>query len=126
MTTPTIYQIVGGQEPFRRLATAFYEGVADDPVLRPLYPESLEEPKERLALFLIQFFGGPPYYSLQRGHPMLRARHLPFAIGQAERDAWLGHMLAALETAEIPEPALSEMREYFENASQFLINQLPD
>ncbi|MPZ50997.1 MAG: globin [Dehalococcoidia bacterium] len=109
---------------FKRLAEAFYTGVEDDPLLRPLYvEETLEAPAERLGLFLAQFFGGPPQYSLQRGHPMLRARHLPFRIGKPERDAWIVHMLAAIDETGIQEPARSEMREYFERASTFLINQ---
>jgi hemoglobin len=122
-----VYQQVGGEETFARLAQAFYEGVAKDPVLRPLYPEALEAPADRLGMFLAQVFGGPPMYSLARGHPMLRARHLPFAIGKRERDAWLGHMLAAIDTVGIAEPARSEMRDYFDRAATFMINQVdPD
>ena len=118
----SIYEQIGGEETFLRLSRVFYEGVANDPILRPLYPDSLDAPSERLGLFLSQFFGGPPMYSLSRGHPMLRARHLPFAIGQRERDAWFGHMSAALETIGIKEPALSEMRDYFDRAATFMIN----
>src|SRR5262245_48390657 len=121
---PSIYQRLGGQEPFRRIASEFYSRVADDVTLRPLYPEHLEAAEDHLALFLIQFFGGPQNYSMQRGHPMLRARHLPFAIGRRERDAWVKNMLAALEAAEIEEPALTEMQEYFRRAATFLMNQV--
>jgi hemoglobin len=123
MSERSLYEELGGQTIFLRLAAAFYEGVADDPVLRPLYPESLSEPAEHLGMFLAQFFGGPPYYSMSRGHPMLRARHMQFPIGKAERDAWVGHMLHALNVVEVPEPARGEMQEYFERAATFLINR---
>jgi hemoglobin len=96
--------------------------VAGDPALRQMFPEDLREAKENLSLFLQQYFGGPPEYSYRRGHPRLRMRHLPFRIGQAERDAWLGHMLAALDEVAVEEPARSQMRRYFEDAATFLIN----
>ncbi len=123
-TEESIYTRVGGMSTFYQLAQAFYEGVEKDTVLRPLYPESLEEPRLHLALFLAQFFGGPTDYSQRRGHPRLRARHLPFKIGRAERDAWVKHMLAALDTVEMPDSAHAEMKDYFERAATFLINQL--
>jgi hemoglobin len=122
--SPTIYEQVGGHEAFERLVEAFYAAVDQDALLRPLYPASLDEPKEHLALFLTQFFGGPDVYSQRRGHPRLRARHLPFRIGRAERDAWVTHMLAALDKSGIPEPAYTQMRDYFQEAATFLINQL--
>ncbi|HWC29278.1 MAG TPA: globin [Dehalococcoidia bacterium] len=119
-----MYEIIGGHEAFVRLVDNFYARVEHDDVLRPLYPESLDESREHLALFLTQFFGGPDVYSQRRGHPRLRARHLPFRIGRAERDAWVTHMLAALDESEIPEPAYDHMREYFQEAATFMINQL--
>ena len=120
---PTLYDQIGGLDTFRRLVDAFYARVERDSVLRPLYPESLREPRDHLALFLAQYFGGPTTYSEMRGHPRLRARHLRFAIGQRERDAWVRHMTGALYETNVSEPALSEMREYFEQAATFLINQ---
>ncbi len=119
----TIYEAVGGAPTFERLVEAFYSGVAEDPVLRPLYPEDLEGPKRRLTLFLIQYFGGPTTYSDERGHPALRMRHMPFAIGQKERDAWMKHMSAAVQTLDVPELAREQFRGYFEGAATFLINQ---
>jgi hemoglobin len=118
-----IHDLVGGYPTFEKLVDHFYDAVEDDPVLRPLYPQSLEAPRLHLALFLSQFFGGPPEYSERRGHPRLRARHLPFVIGRRERDAWVKHMLAAIEATGIEEPARSHMQQYFENAATFLINQ---
>jgi hemoglobin len=119
----SVYEQIG-EAAIERLIAAFYRRVKTDPVLRPLYPEhDLAGAERRLRLFVIQYFGGPPRYSAERGHPRLRMRHAPYAIGQAERDAWLSAMLAALEEAQIGEPAYSQMRQYFESASTFMINQ---
>ena len=107
---------------FQRLAAAFYARVDADPLLRPMFPGDLRLPAEHLALFLAQRFGGPATYSEQRGHPRLRMRHLPFRIGHAEREAWLGHMLAAMDEIGVAEPARSVMRHYFEESATFLIN----
>ena len=118
----SLYQRVGGLPAFQRLVYAFYRGVEHDPVLRPLYPPSLDESREWLSLFLAQYWGGPPVYSERRGHPRLRMRHMPFRIGQPERDAWLAHMLAAIDEAGIGEPERAEMQRYFDDASTFMIN----
>jgi len=118
----SLYNFVGGIETFRSLVDAFYRGVEQDPVLRPLYPPSLDESREWLSLFLAQYWGGPQVYSQRRGHPRLRMRHMPFVIGQTERDAWLTHMLAAVDEVGIAEPARAEMRRYFDDAATFMIN----
>lgn len=119
----TVFEAVGGAPIFERLVAAFYDGVAQDPVLRPMYPEDLAGPRRHLTLFLIQYFGGPSTYSDERGHPRLRARHLPFAIDQAARDAWLRHMSAAIDGLDLPELARDQLRGYFEGAATFLINR---
>ncbi|MSX94105.1 MAG: globin, partial [Actinobacteria bacterium] len=104
----TVYDAVGGMPFFERLAELFYVGVKGDPVLRPMYPDDdMEGAQRRLALFLAQFWGGPTTYMEERGHPMLRARHMPFPIGEAERDRWLVCIAAAVE--ELTEPG--EIRE---------------
>jgi len=118
-----VYGLVGGEETFRRLAHAFYDRVYADPVLRPMFPDDRAGAEDRLALFLMQYFGGPQTYSQQRGHPRLRMRHIPFAIGQAERDAWLGHMWEAIDAIRIAEPARTAMRDYFEGGATFMINR---
>lgn len=119
----SVYDYLGGDEPFYRLVDAFYQGVETDPLLRPMYPdEDFAGARERLALFLIQYWGGPRHYDAQRGHPRLRMRHFPFPIDASARDAWLSHMRAAVE-ATIPEPARSVMLEYFENTAHFLTNR---
>ena len=93
MVSPDFFARAGGEQTFRLLVDRFYAGVAMDPLLRPLYPEEdLAPAADRLALFLIQYWGGPTTYSQTRGHPRLRMRHAPFVIGAAERDAWLRHM----------------------------------
>ena len=92
----TVYEAVGGDATFERIVALFYAGVERDPLLRPLYPDDLGPAKRHLTLFLIQFFGGHPTYSRLRGHPRLRARHLPFPITRAVRDAWVRNMTAAV------------------------------
>ena len=120
----TFYQAVGGEETFRRLVAHFYQGVAGDPLLPPLYPdEDLASAEERLRLFLIQYWGGPPTYSERRGHPALRMRHARFAIGPAERDAWLRHMHAAIDSLDLPEQLAAPLREYVTMAARALTNQ---
>lgn len=96
----TLFDRVGGEAFFRRLVDAFYDGVENDQVLLPLYPEApdLTGARHRLTGFLVQYWGGPSTYSDERGHPRLRMRHLPFHIGPLERDRWLVHMTAAVET----------------------------
>ena len=97
----SLYERVGGTAFFERLVDAFYEGVATDAVLAPLYPEypDFTGARHRLTLFLVQYWGGPTTYSDERGHPRLRMRHMPFTIGEAERDRWLVHMLHAVDVA---------------------------
>ncbi|MDP9850102.1 globin [Streptosporangium lutulentum] len=119
----SFYDAVGGEEAFRRLVHRFYEGVADDPLLRPLYPEEdLTGAEERLRLFLIQYWGGPNTYSLQRGHPRLRMRHNPFVIGPDERDAWLRHMHDAVASLELPEELEKRLWDYLVYAAQSMMN----
>jgi hemoglobin len=119
----TVYEAAGGAETFERIVARFYQGVAGDPVLRPLYPEDLAPSQRHLTLFLIQYFGGPPTYSEERGHPRLRMRHFPFAIGQHERDAWVKHMNEAIEAEALPEPVRAALADYFDRAATFLINK---
>jgi hemoglobin len=118
----------GAPEAFAALVDRFYEGVTVDPILRPMYPESsdLIEERENLALFLIQYFGGPALYAAKRGHPRLRMRHAPFAIGPAARDAWLTHMNAAINAVPEIAPIADTLRAYFIDAAQFLQNRDTD
>ena len=119
-----VYEAAGGEATFTLLVERFYAGVAGDPVLRVLYPDAdLAGAAERLRLFLVQYWGGPATYSELRGHPRLRMRHAPFAIGPVEREAWLGHMRAAVESIELPRGVREAFLEYFESASLAMINR---
>jgi len=123
MPVANVFDAAGGEATFRRLVQRFYARVAADPILRPVYPEAdLSGATERLTLFLIQYWGGPNTYSRERGHPRLRMRHQPFAIGQRERDAWLGHMKAAVDSLEVSPSVRKALLDYFETASTAMIN----
>jgi hemoglobin len=125
MTEPlSLYERVGGTPFFEALVARFYDGVETDPVLRPVYPEvDLAPARRRLTLFLIQYWGGPTTYDEERGHPRLRMRHAPFAIGPAERDRWLLHMRAAI-TALAPAPEVAaELERYIATAADAMRNR---
>ena len=124
MLNRSVYDLAGGEKTFKLLVERFYARVAEDPVLRSVYPEQdLSGATERLTLFLIQYWGGPATYSERRGHPRLRIRHQPFAIGRLERDAWLSHMTAAVESLELAPAVRKALLDYFETASTAMINQ---
>ncbi|MFC4000265.1 globin [Prauserella oleivorans] len=119
----TFYEAVGGEPTFRKLVARFYAEVADDEVLRPLYPEEdLGPAEDRLRLFLMQYWGGPHTYSDQRGHPRLRMRHAPFKIGPIERDAWLRAMRIAVDESGIEEPYRGQLWQYLEMAAHSMMN----
>jgi len=119
----TFFDAVGGEDTFRRLVRTFYAGVAQDPILRALYPEDdLGPAAERLTLFLIQYWGGPSTYSQERGHPRLRMRHAPFAVNVAARDAWLRHMRIALDDLELPPDQADTLWAYLSGAADALRN----
>lgn len=118
----TLYERVGGDAWFHALVDRFYDAVESDPVLRPLYPDDLGPSRAHLAGFLIQYWGGPATYSLERGHPRLRMRHAPFRIGQAERDAWYRHMEAAVRAGGLAADVEAEVLAYFTRAADHMIN----
>ncbi|ASR35019.1 globin [Prauserella marina] len=119
----SFFEAVGGEPTFRALVGRFYEVVAEDELLRPLYPEAdLGPAEERLRLFLMQYWGGPHTYSDQRGHPRLRMRHAPFKIGLAERDAWLAAMRVAVDESGIEEPYRAQLWQYLEMAAHSMLN----
>ncbi len=117
----SVYDQVGAQF-FVVLVDRFYDAVEHDEVLRPLYPESLEPSRAHLSGFLIQYWGGPGTYSEERGHPRLRLRHAPFAIGRAERDAWWTHMAEAVRSMGAAPEVETAMLEYFDQAATAMIN----
>lgn len=121
----SLYDAVGGMVFFERLGAEFYRRVAADPVLLVLYPEpdDLGPAEERFTLFLAQYWGGPTTYSDQRGHPRLRMRHAPFAIGPIERDHWLAAMAGAID-ALYPEPGIrAALWDYATMAAEAMRNQ---
>jgi len=120
----TLYHRAGGAPFFEALVGSFYAGVATDPVLRAIYPEpDLAAAERRLRLFLIQYWGGPTTYDDERGHPRLRMRHVPFAIGPAERDRWLLHMRAAIAASAPPDDVAAELERYFTMAAEAMRNR---
>ncbi len=122
---PTFYEQVGGHETFVRLVDAFYDGVATDPVLRPMYPEEdLAPAKERLRMFLEQYWGGPTAYGDQRGHPRLRMRHAPFRVNPDARDRWLAHMRVAVESLRLAPLLESMLWDYLERAAWSMVNTM--
>jgi hemoglobin len=126
MAPANMYERLGGMAFFEGLTERFYERVAEDEVLRPLYPQDLEAPRHHLCLFLAQFWGGPRLYDEERGNPRLRARHLPFKIGQQERDHWLAHMSAAVKEAHVGPLEEAQLLGYFDAASTHMINHVEE
>jgi hemoglobin len=120
-----IYKDIGSDKPFFQLVDVFYSQVEIDTILRPLYPADLTLPKKHLALFLIQRMGGPPTYSNERGHPRMRARHLPFKIGHPEKEAWLKNMNVALDSVAEFGQHKQILQTFFDEFATFMINQ-PD
>lgn len=122
----TLYEAVGGMTFFEALVDRFYEGVASDPVLLSIYPEpeDLAPARRRLTLFLAQYWGGPSDYNDERGHPRLRMRHAPFAIGVEERDRWLLHMRAAVASLDPPDDIARALVDYFDMAAEGMRNQM--
>jgi hemoglobin len=123
----TFYDEVGGAPVFRDLVARFYAGVRTDPVLAPLYPQDDWDGAEtRLRTFLEQYWGGPTTYSQERGHPRLRMRHAPFAIGAAERNAWLSHMRTAVDSLGLSPEHEAALWGYLEMAAMSMQNRFAD
>jgi hemoglobin len=122
--TLSLYERAGGTPFFDALVGHFYTGVADDPVLRSIYPDQdLAPARRRLTLFLIQYWGGPTTYGDERGHPRLRMRHAPFAIGPEARDHWLSRMRAAIAEVAPPADVAEELDAYFAMAAEAMRNR---
>jgi hemoglobin len=123
----SFFESVGGSATFEKLVAEFYRGVADDPVLKPMYPEEdLGPAARRLQLFLEQYWGGPGTYSAERGHPRLRMRHMPFKVNPDARDRWLAHMRAAVDTLELPPLAEETLWDYLQRAAFAMVNTFED
>jgi len=123
----TFYDEIGGSPTVRGIVKRFYEGVATDEVLRPLYPEEdLTAAEDRFAMFLEQYWGGPTTYSDRRGHPRLRMRHAPFAVTPAAAERWLVHFREGLDAARLPPEQDAQFWDYVTHAAQFMVNSFDE
>ncbi|EJY55493.1 globin [Alicyclobacillus hesperidum URH17-3-68] len=122
MSALTVYEAIGGEATMRKLVESFYDKVAADTLLRPLFPPTFDDVKERQFWFLTQLFGGPRLYTERRGQPMLRARHLPFPITTRHAQAWLRCMASAMADADIPTPAREAMLQRLTATAYHMVN----
>ena len=121
----TFFDEIGGMPVVERIVARFYEGVADDPILRPMYPEddlADGSAARRLTLFLAQYWGGPTTYSQERGHPRLRMRHAPFAVTPKAREAWLTHFREGLDEVALTSEQDAKFWGYVTYAAEFMLN----
>ncbi|WP_257964900.1 globin [Corynebacterium coyleae] len=125
----TLFDAVGGEPFFIRLVRGFYDQVKEDDLIGPMYPDQdWEGAENRLRWFLVQYWGGPREYQAQRGNPMLRKRHFPFAIGEPEADRWLelmGKSMEQFDDDELPEPYRAQMWNHMQRVAYMMINQGP-
>jgi hemoglobin len=121
-----MYERLGGMAFFESLTERFYQGVAGDEVLRPMYPADLEAPRRHLCLFLAQFWGGPRFYDDERGSPRLRARHMPFKVDADARNRWMAHMSSAVAAANLGPLEEAQLLSYFEASASHMVNTFDD
>src|SRR3954468_10311132 len=122
-----LYEAIGGEPTFRRIVGRFYEEVARDEILRPIYPEDdLGPAEERFRLFLMQYWGGPATYSDLRGHPRLRMRHAPYPVTPKAKDHWLRHFRRALDEVALPPEQDAQFWDYVTHAAQFMVNSFDE
>lgn len=122
MEDEPFYEAVGGHPTFVTLVDRFYAGIAGDDLLRPMYPDDLTGPRDRMTWFLEQYWGGPTTYSQQRGHPALRMRHVQFRLDGAARDHWLAHMRSALDSLGLRADQAAPIWDHLERTADFLRN----
>ena len=123
MTIPgTIYEAVGGQETIDQIANNLYKYVATEPKLMEIFPEDLAESARKQRLFLTQLFGGPQLYLEDRGHPMLRRRHLEFKVTHERKKLWLNCMNKSLEETGVEEPYRSAIFERLSMTAEHMVN----
>lgn len=122
----THYARIGGEEKVRQLVDRFYDLMDEDPDcygIRKLHPQDLSGSRQKLFMFLSGWMGGPPLYVEAYGHPMLRARHLPFPIGASERDQWMSCMLRAMRDLGLDEALQQELAQAFTRTADHMRNQ---
>ncbi len=125
-TSASHFELLGGEPGIRALVDRFYDLMDEAPEaagIRALHPPDLESSREKLLLFLVGWTGGPPLYVERHGHPMLRARHLPFPIGDAERDEWLWCMDRALDEHEMEDELRSYLKQRFAAVADHMRNR---
>jgi hemoglobin len=121
----TFYELLGGTERIRDLVETFYDIMDSDPraaPIRALHQPDLTEAREKLFMFLTGWTGGPQLYIERYGHPMLRRRHLPFTIGEPERDQWMYCMIKAMQTLSIDENVMQKLAEQLYGVADFMRN----
>ncbi len=121
----TFYDEIGGMPVIERVVARFYQGVAEDEVLRPMYVEADlvdGSAARRLSMFLAQYWGGPTSYSQERGHPRLRMRHAPFTVNREAQERWLRHFRAGLDEADLPPELDAKFWGYVSYAAEFMLN----
>ncbi len=124
--TPSLYEALGGEDTLLKLVTRFYEVMDTDPRaagIRAMHQPDLSEAREKLFLFLVGWSGGPQHYIERYGHPMLRRRHLPFAIGESERDKWMFCMVRAMHDIGMEEPLVVRLAQALWSVADFMSNQ---
>ncbi|MGB7815635.1 MAG: group II truncated hemoglobin [Methylotenera sp.] len=122
----TFYQLLGGTEKIRELVETFYDIMDSDPKAAPIrafHAKDLTEAREKLFMFLTGWTGGPQLYIERYGHPMLRRRHLPFAIGESERDQWMYCMIKAMQTLNFDEDLMIKLAEQLYGVADFMRNR---
>jgi hemoglobin len=126
-TSSTFYDEIGGYPTFAKIVDRFYEEVAVDEVLRPMYPEEdLRPAAGRFTMFLVQYWGGPTTYSERRGHPRLRMRHAPFKVTPTARDHWLRCFRTGLDAANLTPEQDAQFWDYITHAAQFMVNSFDE
>ena len=123
---PSLYELVGGETGLRSLVDRFYDIMDESPEakdIRAFHATSLKQSREKLFMFLSGWSGGPSLYIEKFGHPRLRMRHMPFSIGERERDEWLWCMNKALDESEIPQNVKEYLKTRFADVADFMRNR---
>ncbi|NHN33492.1 globin domain-containing protein [Paenibacillus agricola] len=118
----TFFEAIGGTETIRRIVEAFYPLVQAHPLLGPIFPENIDPVMAKQILFLTQFFGGPTLYTDKYGHPMMRARHMPFEITPERAEAWLSCMKQAVESTDLAPELQDFMLERLKGPAHHFVN----
>lgn len=125
-TKNTFFELLGGTEEIRQLVETFYDIMHTDPQaspIRALHPADLTSSREKLFMFLTGWTGGPALYIERYGHPRLRQRHMPFSIGESERDQWMYCMFKAMQTLNVDEALMQKLAQQLYGVADFMRNR---